>query len=78
MSHFFSSSYRSQVASAAAGDSGTIEELRFVIKKQELEIQSLQEKWQNLVRLSTTDFHPFFSYFMRFNVLYYSFLLFML
>ena len=57
MSHFFFS-YRSQVTNDAAGlrDSGTIEELRFVIKKQEVEIQNLQEKWQNLVIISTDLF----------------------
>ena len=52
-------SYRSQVtndAATALPDSGTIEELRFVIKKQEVEIQNLQEKWQNLVIISCTDF----------------------
>ena len=59
VSHFFFS-YRSQVtndAATALPDSGTIEELRFVIKKQEVEIQNLQEKWQNLVIIST-DFSP--------------------
>ena len=57
MSHFFFS-YRSKVTNDAAAlpDSGTIEELRFVIKKQEVEIQNLQEKWQNLVIISTDYF----------------------
>ena len=57
-------SYRSQVTNDAAGlrDSGTIEELRFVIKKQEVEIQNLQEKWQNLVIIST-DFSSLVTFF---------------
>ena len=57
-------SYRSQVTNDAAAlpDSGTIEELRFVIKKQEVEIQNLQEKWQNLVIIST-DFSSLVTFF---------------
>ena len=58
-------SYRSQVTNDAAAlpDSGTIEELRFVIKKQEVEIQNLQEKWQNLVIISCTDFSSLVTFF---------------